>query len=118
MRQDELLLDDILQACTAIRAYTKQGERAFVASAMAVDAVCFRIIAIGEAVGQLHELGTTLADRGAELRAKDYKRMRNELAHAYWRQYAEQIWGFAIDEVPRLERAVSAAKKKGRRGAP
>jgi uncharacterized protein with HEPN domain len=111
VRPEELFLKDIVQACAAIRNYARDGEQAFVRSAMAVDAVCFRIIAIGEAIGQLNQLNVTLSDQGVQLRANDYKRIRNELAHAYWRQYAEQIWAFVVNEIPRLERAAAALRR-------
>ena len=88
-------LEDILEAAKAIRRYTRKGKTAFLRDEMARDAVFARLIVIGEAIKAIETQGIDLDAEAPEVPWSGAARMRDALAHHYWRTDPQVLWTVA-----------------------
>jgi uncharacterized protein with HEPN domain len=92
-------LADILDAIERIRAYrTSDG-----ATEVTRDAVLYRLVVIGEAVGSLSE---ETRDAAPEIEWRAIVALRHRLAHVYWRISMELIDEIVEHDLDPLERTV------------
>lgn len=111
-RRPEEYLADILEAAAAIRAYTRKGKRAFLASAMARDAVIARIIQIGEAVKGAQAGGIDLETRAPQVPWRQIAGMRDILSHQYWRTDPQIVWAVVAKDLKPVAAAVRKMRGK------
>jgi uncharacterized protein with HEPN domain len=105
-------LKDVLQAIDAIAAYTKGGKDEFDSDEMIRDAVCVRLIQIGQAVKDAQADGLNLAKVRPEIAWRKISGMRDLLAHKYALFDPAIGWRVVEDELPRVREAVAAILKK------
>ena len=101
-------LRDVLEAIDAIERYTKSGESAFVREAMVRDAVCARLIQIGQAVKDAQAEGLNLTALQPQIAWRNLAGMRDRLAHKYALLDKALVWAVVEQELPRLRAAVRA----------
>lgn len=119
MRRDPVaFLDDILESARAIRRYIRRGRRAFLGEEMVRDAVIARLIMIGEAVKALQALGVDLDAEAPGVSWSAAARMRDRLAHHYWRTDPEIVWNVAAKDLDALCEAVVRVRARRLRRRP
>lgn len=101
-------LRDVLEALDAIAAYTRGGKAAFEGDAMIRDAVCARLIQIGQAVKDAQAEGLDLANAAPALPWRSIAGMRDRLAHKYAAADKALIWAVVERDLPPLRKAVKA----------
>jgi uncharacterized protein with HEPN domain len=101
-------LRDLLEAIEAIEGYTTGGEAEFNRKAMVRDAVCARLIQIGQAVKDAHAEGLDLAALQPQIAWRSVAGMRDRLAHKYALLDKTLVWAVVEHELPRLREAVRA----------
>jgi uncharacterized protein with HEPN domain len=105
-------LDDILDAVRAVRRYTRKGKAAFGRDEMARDAVMARFIVIGEAIKAVEARGTDLSAEAPDVPWSGAARMRDALAHYYWRVDPQALWTVASKNPGPLRSAVVRVRGK------
>ena len=105
-------LEDILEAAKAIRAYTRHGKAAFLRNAMARDAVFARFIVIGEAIKAIEAQGIDLEAEAPEVPWSGAARMRDALAHHFWRTDSAILWTVVSKNLRMLEKAAARVRAK------
>ena len=111
------ILRDILDAVGAIESYTRGGQEAFVADAMARDAVIARLIQIGQAVKDAQAAGVKLDILRPDIPWRKIAAMRDRLAHRYWETEARLLWAVVEVELPKLSAAVAEMSRTAREPA-
>jgi uncharacterized protein with HEPN domain len=106
-RRPEEYLADILEAVSAIRAYTRPGKRAFQRNAMARDAVIARLVQIGEAVKGAQAGGIELEKLAPQVPWTEIAGMRDILSHQYWRTDPQIVWGVIEKDLKPLRAAAA-----------
>lgn len=101
-------LRDVLEAIEAILEYTRGGETDFDSNAMVRDAVCARLIQIGQAVKDAQAEGLDLPRLQPGIPWRSVAGMRDRLAHKYALLDKPLVWAVVERELPRLEDAVRA----------
>ena len=106
-RDPRVLLADVARAGADIQSFTEGMERArFLQDRMTQAAVERKFEIIGEALNRLHQAHPALAARISDLRRIiDF---RNLLAHGYHRVVPENVWDYALNDLPDLLRVVKA----------
>jgi uncharacterized protein with HEPN domain len=90
MRDEHLLLKDILTALERIDSYTKgMSYEAFVADDKTVNAVIYNFLVIGEAVKLLPQ---TVTGKYPEIPWRQIAGMRDKLTHTYFSIDYELVW--------------------------
>jgi uncharacterized protein with HEPN domain len=118
MRQERQRLQDIAQAAAAIaQSIAGMDSRRFAArfttDATFADALSYRLVVIGEAIGAL--LGDPAQGRAPaaliaahpQIDWPGYAAMRHILAHQYFRRDPALIWTAIADELPALHDVVA-----------
>lgn len=105
-------LEDVLEAAAAVRAYTREGKRAFMRSAMTRDAVIARLTQIGEAVKDAQAGGIDLDALAPAVPWRQISGMRDVLSHQYWRTDPEIIWSVVTKDLRPLVAAVRKVRGK------
>ncbi len=105
-------LEDILEAVKAIRRYTRKGKAAFLRDEMARDAVFARFILIGEAIKAIETHGIDLDAEAPEVPWSGAARMRDALAHQYWRTDPQVLWTVAAKNLGPLGKAAARVRGK------
>lgn len=105
-------LRDVLDGIAAIRTYTQGGRTAFDRNAMLRDAVCARLMQLGQSVkdAQAEGLDLVLLERDIPWRA--IAGMRDILAHKYALMDKALVWAVVERDLPKLEEAVSRILEK------
>ena len=80
------------------------GLEAFLADEMRTDAVAMNLLMIGEHAGKLSQPLTT----SVPLPWVQIVNLRHQLAHAYARIDAEQLWSIATHDAPKLRAQVTS----------
>ncbi|OGA59451.1 MAG: hypothetical protein A3F77_18025 [Betaproteobacteria bacterium RIFCSPLOWO2_12_FULL_67_28] len=111
-RRPEELLGDVLAAVAAIRAYTREGKRAFLHNPMARDAVIARILQIGEAVKAAQAGGLELERLAPEVPWPQIAGMRDVLSHQYWRTDPEIVWAVVEKDLKPLAAAIRRIRRR------
>ena len=101
-------LQDVLQAMEAIAIYTKSGKADFDRDPMIRDAVCARLIQIGQGVKDAQKNGLNLPKLRPEIAWSKVAGMRDLLAHRYGRLDPAIVWQVVQEDLPRLRTAVAA----------
>lgn len=101
-------LRDVLEAIEAILEYTRGGEADFDRSAMVRDAVCARLIQIGQAVKDAQAEGLDLPSLQPSIAWRSVAGMRDRLAHKYALLDKALVWAVVERELPRLREAIRA----------
>lgn len=105
-RSADLLIDDLLESCRRIAAYTDGMDfEAFVADTKTFDAVLRNLSVIGEVANRLPE-----AIKGAHPTVPwgDIVGLRNRVVHAYFGVDEQIIWDVVERELPALVAALGA----------
>lgn len=108
-------LEDILEAMDAIASYTKGGKREFDRNQMIRDAVCVRLIQIGQAVKDAQAEGLNLGKLRPEIPWRKVSGMRDLLAHKYARFDPEIAWQVIDEHFPRLRIAIAEVLTRARK---
>lgn len=101
-------LRDILEAVEAIARYTGAGQAAFDREPMVRDAVCARLIQIGQAVKDAQAEGLELQSLQREIPWRSITGLRDRLARKYATLDKALIWAVVEHDLPRLRDAVNA----------
>lgn len=112
-RKAELFLDDILDAIDAIEEYVKGGAKAFRTDRKTRDAVQMRLVAIGEAVKKVQDLGLKPSEAEPAIEWSKIAGMRDVIAHHYWELSETLLWDTVQKSLPPLKDAVKRIRKKG-----
>lgn len=103
-------LDDILECCGQIRAYTNGLDKSgLAANRMAYDAVLRNIEIIGEATKRIP---SDVRDQMPRIEWSKIAGMRDWLAHGYFSVNPDIVWNVVEDRLPELEQAVSEFKEQ------
>jgi len=102
-RTDRQRLQDILIAIEAIREHEEFRRGSGVPLGLVEDAVKYRLVEIGEAVG---DLSTDLRDRRPQVPWSRVKGMRDLLAHRYHAIDIAVVWSIVDTHLPALDLAV------------
>lgn len=105
-------LPDIADAIAAILRYTSTGKAAFDREAMIRDAVCARLIQIGQAAKDAQAEGVELTSLRPEIPWRKIAGMRDLLAHKYALLDKELVWAVVERELPRLDEAVKSLLRR------
>lgn len=99
---------DGLEAIEAIRAYTKGGKPDFDRNPMLRDAVCARLMQLGQAVKDAQVEGLDLPGIEPRIPWRAVAGMRDRLAHKYALMDKTLVWAVVERELPKLEEAIRA----------
>src|SRR5579859_7180686 len=108
------MLQDVLDAASAIETYTRGGREAFEADAMVRDAVTARLIHIGQAVKNAREAGVDLRALRPDIPWQKIAGMRDRLAHRYWEIEREAVWTVIEVDLPKLVVAIGEMTRTAR----
>jgi uncharacterized protein with HEPN domain len=104
MRDEHLLLKDILTALDRIDSYTKgMSFEAFVADDKTVNAVIYNFLVIGEAVKLLPQ---TVTGKYPEIPWRQIAGMRDKLTHTYFSIDYELVWKTITIVLPQFRRVI------------
>lgn len=104
MRDEHLLLKDILTALERIDSYTKgMSFEAFVADDKTVNAVIYNFLVIGEAVKLLPQ---TVTGKYPEIPWRQIAGMRDKLTHTYFSIDYELVWKTITIVLPQFRRVI------------
>ncbi len=110
MRHELLYLKDVIEAIERIERYlVSAGRETFFAETIWQDAIVRNLEIIGEATKQISE-ATRL--RRPHVPWQAIARMRDRLAHHYFRVDLEIVWKTATQELPVLKAAVAELLKE------
>lgn len=109
MRDERLLLRDILQALDRIDSFIRgMTFDAFTADEKTVNAVIYNFLIIGEAVKLLPE---TLTGKYPEIPWRQVAGMRDKLTHAYFSVDYELVWNTIQVVLPRFRSVIEKIRK-------
>jgi len=105
-REDRVYLQHALDAIAKIHQYLRDVDRSrFLAESLIQDGVIRQLEILGEAV---RRLSPRLREDHNQVPWKDVAGMRDKLIHGYFGVDLEQAWLTAVEDVPSLEKEVSA----------
>ncbi len=100
-RHDRLYLYDILECCERVAEYVGGvSEADYHANTMLQDALVRNIEVVGEAV---KNLSPELKETNADVAWSQIARMRDKIAHHYFRINLDVVWQTATDDLPKLK---------------
>jgi uncharacterized protein with HEPN domain len=109
MRDERLLLRDILNALDRIDSFTRgMTFDAFTADEKTVNAVIYNFLIIGEAVKLLPE---TLTGKYPEIPWRQVAGMRDKLTHAYFSVDYELVWNTIRVVLPQFRSVIEKIRK-------
>lgn len=103
--RDRLYLGHIVEAISAIEAFTAEGRSAFFADLKTQSAVVRQLEIIGEAVKQL---SAELTTANPHVPWRQIAGTRDRLIHAYFRVDLDAVWAMVEQDLPTLRRDVRA----------
>lgn len=99
-RNDDLFIFDIVECCRKIESYLSEvNENDFLQNPMLQDAVVRNIEIIGEAAKNLTE---ETRNSHSAIGWRDIMRMRDKIAHHYFRINIDVVWQTAKTDIPEL----------------
>ncbi|HQU45607.1 MAG TPA: DUF86 domain-containing protein [Pirellulales bacterium] len=105
-RDWRVFLDDILECCRRVRAYTTgMDQAALVANQLVYDAALRNLEIIGEAAKRIPP---EVRQQAAQIEWPKIAGMRDWLAHAYFHVNPDIVWDVITNKLPELESAVQA----------
>lgn len=105
-------LRDVLEAIDAIQRCTQGGKTVFDQDAMVRDAVCARLMQIGQAVKDAQAEGLDLPSLRPEIQWRNVAGMRDRLAHKYALLDKALVWAVIERDLPPLRAAAEAILKR------
>lgn len=100
-RHDRLYLYDILECCDRVAEYiVGVSEADYHANTMLQDALVRNIEVVGEAV---KNLSPELKEANPDVAWSQIARMRDKIAHHYFRINLDVVWQTATDDLPKLK---------------
>ena len=99
----------MLDAARAVEAYTSRGREAFDSDPAVHDAILYQIVVLGEAAKAVVKADAALADELSTVESSLLARMRDCVAHRYWKTDHEIVWAAAIKDIPELRATPSTA---------
>jgi uncharacterized protein with HEPN domain len=114
LRAAVAILQDIVDAASAIESYTRGGREAFESDAMVRDAVAMRLIEIGQAVKDAQVAGVKLRALRPDISWQEIAGMRDRLAHRYWQVERDVVWTVVEVELPKLVAAIQDMTRTAR----
>lgn len=100
-RHDRLYLYDILECCDRVAEYiVGVNETDYHANTMLQDALVRNIEVVGEAV---KNLSPELKEINPDVAWSQIARMRDKIAHHYFRINLDVVWQTATDDLPQLK---------------
>lgn len=104
-RHDRLYLYDIIECCDRVAQYlVGVSETDYHANTMLQDALVRNIEIVGEAV---KNLSTELKESNPEIAWSQISRMRDKIAHHYFRINLDVVWQTATDDLQKLRPRIS-----------
>ncbi|MHC1791220.1 HepT-like ribonuclease domain-containing protein [Solidesulfovibrio sp.] len=98
-----VLLEEMLEAAKAITGYAHGLTRdTFLNDARTVDAVCMRLLTLGESAGALLRAFPDFESRFPEIPWRAMSGLRNHIAHDYFSLDQTMVWETAIADIPPL----------------
>jgi uncharacterized protein with HEPN domain len=109
MRDERLLLNDIIDALDRIDSFTRGlSYDSFIADEKTVNAVTWNFLIIGEAVKVLPQ---TLTAQHPEIPWRQIAGMRDKLTHAYFAVDYELVWKTVTVVLPQFRSVIEKMKK-------
>jgi uncharacterized protein with HEPN domain len=105
-RHDRLYLYDIIECCDRVADYingVREGD--YHANSMLQDALVWNIEVVGEAV---KNLSPKITDAYPNIAWSQIARMRDKIAHHYFRINLGVVWKTATDDLPALRPKIAA----------
>jgi len=104
---DAIYIDHIVDAIGQIKAYTRDGEAAFLSSRLIQDAVIRQLEIVGEAVKNLSE-----AFRAAhpDIPWRAIAANRDRLIHGYFIVDPQRVWRTVAEALPALEMRLASIR--------
>jgi len=99
MRDDRILLEDILERISLTTEFVKDGHEVFSRTRMAQEGVIRNLEIIGEAC---RLLSPTIRDANDEVPWSQIIAFRNFATHVYWDIRVERVWTIVTEDLPRL----------------
>lgn len=119
MKRDSLVfLEEMLEAARAVTGYVQGLTRdAFLDDARTVDAVCMRLLTLGESAGALLRVFPEFESRFPDVPWRAMSGLRNHIAHDYFGLDQAMVWETAIRDIPvlaaRLEQLLKQLSPSG-----
>lgn len=109
-RHDRLYLYDILECCDRVAEYIDGvGEADYLANTMLQDALVRNIEVVGEAV---KNLSPELTEANPNVAWSQIARMRDKIAHHYFRINLDVVWQTATNDLPSLKPRIAEIYEK------
>lgn len=109
-RHDRLYLYDIIECCDRVADYVRGiREEDYQVNPMLQDALVRNIEVVGEAV---KNLSPRITETYPEISWSQIARMRDKIAHHYFRINLDVVWKTATDDLPALRPQIEAIYKK------
>jgi uncharacterized protein with HEPN domain len=104
MKKDsDVLLGEMLDAVAAVMDYVQGLDRdAFLKDARTQDAVCMRLLTLGEAAGALLRHFPDFENNSPDIPWRAMAGLRNHIAHDYFGLDKEMVWQTAAVDMPIL----------------
>lgn len=104
MKKDsDVLLAERLDAVAAVMDYVQNLDReAFLKDARTQDAVCMRLLTLGEAAGALLRHFPDFENSAPDIPWRAMAGLRNHIAHDYFGLDKEMVWQTAAADIPTL----------------
>lgn len=105
-RHDRLYLYDIIECCDRVADYINGvREEDYQVNPMLQDALVRNIEVVGEAV---KNLSTEITNAHPQIAWSQIARMRDKIAHHYFRINLDVVWKTATDDLPALRPQIAA----------
>ncbi len=105
-RHDRLYLYDVLECCDRVADYINGvREEDYHANPMLQDALVRNIEVVGEAV---KNLSSKITDAHPKIAWSQIARMRDKIAHHYFRINLDVVWKTATEDIPKLRPLIAS----------
>ncbi len=99
----------MLECTEAIKAYAKGLDKdAFIRDARTKDAICLRLLALGEAASGLLKKDPFIEHQYPQIPWRSLSGMRNIIAHEYFGIDYNVVWDTVQNDIPRLHHELHA----------
>lgn len=102
-------IEHMLTAAEAVLEYASRGRAAYDAEPAVRDAILYRLVVLGEAAKAALEADPSIEAELSGVEWSPIARLRDRLAHHYWRTDPDIVWATATTSVPVLKDALVSA---------